>query len=52
MIINGDVITAIAQDAKTKQILMPVNMNKETLIKLGLAKLDTGAPQEVNYGQR
>ena len=37
--INGvKVITAIAQDAKTNQILMLVNMNKEALIKT----LETG----------
>ena len=32
--INGvKVITAIAQDAETKEILMLANMNKEALIK-------------------
>ena len=43
--INGQkVITAVAQDAETNQILMLANMNKEALQKTvatGIAELDT-----------
>ncbi len=50
--INGQkVITAVAQDADTNQILMLANMNKEALQKqLKQAKPITGALQETRFG--